>query len=87
MVVGIIVGAVLALCAVLVLAVPAVLVVVLTRRSAVRPAVVNGALILLGLIKLEDVDQGLMEGLLKYGIVAIVGLGRRRRGRHLVPVP
>ena len=69
-VVGLIGGAVLAI-AVIVLAVPAVLVVVLSAFSGAA-GVVNGALILLGLIKLEDVDQGLMEGLLKYGWIAVV---------------
>lgn len=69
-VVGLIGGAVLAI-AVIVLAVPAVLVVVLSAFSGAA-GVVNGALILLGLIKLQDVEQGLMEGLLKYGWVAVV---------------
>jgi hypothetical protein len=56
---------------VIVLAVPAYLVIILTAFSGAA-GVVNGALILLGLIKLPDIDQGLMEGLLKYGVVAIV---------------
>jgi Domain of unknown function (DUF4203) len=69
-VVGLIGGVILAL-AVLVLAVPAILVVVVSAFSGAA-AVVNGALILLGSIQLEDVDAGLMEGLLKYGPVAVV---------------
>lgn len=69
-VVGLIGGVILAI-AVLVLAVPAVLVVVVSAFSGAA-GVVNGALILLGVIKLDDVDAGLMEGLLKYGVVAVV---------------
>ncbi len=69
-VVGIIAGVALAI-AVLILAVPAVLVVVVSAFSGAA-AVVNGALILLGQVKLDDVDAGLMEGLLKYGVVAVV---------------
>lgn len=69
-IVGLIGGAILAI-AVIVLAVPAVLVVVVSAFSGAA-AVVNGALILLGQVKLDDVDAGLMEGLLKYGIVAVV---------------
>ena len=66
---GIVVGAILAL-AVLVLAVPAIVVVVLTAFSGAA-AVVNGVLILLGQIKFEDIDAGLMEGLLKFGPIAL----------------
>lgn len=69
-IVGLIGGAALAVI-VLVLAVPALLVIVLTAFSGAA-GVVNGALILLGQIDLADVDAGLMEGLLKYGVVAIV---------------
>jgi hypothetical protein len=69
-IVGIIAGVALAI-AVLILAVPAVLVVVVSAFSGAA-AVVNGALILLGQVKLDDVDAGLMEGLLKYGVVAVV---------------
>lgn len=69
-IVGLIGGVILAI-AVLVLAVPAVLVVVISAFSGAA-GVVNGALILLGVIKLDDVDAGLMEGLLKYGVVAVV---------------
>ncbi len=69
-IVGLIAGVALAI-AVLVLAVPAVLVVVISAFSGAA-GVVNGALILLGVIKLDDVDAGLMEGLLKYGVVAVV---------------
>jgi hypothetical protein len=70
-VVGLLGGAALAIL-VLVLAVPAMLVIVLSAFSGAA-GVVNGALILLGLIQIEDIDQGLMEGLLKYGVVAVVG--------------
>jgi hypothetical protein len=66
---GLVVGAIVAL-AVLVLAVPAIVVVVLSAFSGAA-AVVNGALILLGQIKLEDIDAGLMEGLLKFGPIAL----------------
>jgi len=68
-VVGLIVGAIVAL-AVLVLAVPAIVVVVLTAFSGAA-GVVNGVLILLGQIDLGDVDAGLMEGLLKFGPIAL----------------
>jgi hypothetical protein len=67
---GLAVGAIFAI-AVLVLAIPAILIVVLSAFSGAA-AVVNGALIALGVIKVEDVNLGLMEGLLKYGAVAIV---------------
>lgn len=70
-VVGIAGGIVLAI-AVLVLAVPAILVIVLTAFSGAA-AVVNGALVLLGQIKFENIDQGFFEGLLAYGPIAIVG--------------
>lgn len=69
-IVGILAGVALAL-AVLVLAVPAILVIVLSAFSGAA-GVVNGALVLLGQIKLDSIDQGLMEGLLKHGIIAIV---------------
>lgn len=69
-VVGLLLGALFAV-AVLVLAVPAILVVVLSAFSGAA-AVVNGALVLLGQIKVEDIDGGLMDGLLKYGAVAVV---------------
>lgn len=69
-IIGLIGGAIFAI-AVIVLAAPAYLIIVLSAFSGAA-GVVNGALILLGMIKLGDVDQGLMEGLLKYGVVAIV---------------
>lgn len=68
-VVGIIAGVAFAI-AVLVLAVPAIVVVVVSAFSGAA-GVVNGVLILLGSIKLEDIDAGLMEGLLKYGPIAL----------------
>lgn len=67
---GLLGGALIAL-GVLALGVPVFLVIILTAFSGAA-GVVNGALILLGFIKVEDVDQGLMEGLLKYGVVALV---------------
>ena len=70
-VVGLIVGALFAV-AVIILAVPIILVVVLSAFSGAA-AVVNGVLILLGQIQLDDIDAGLMEGLMRYGAVAIVG--------------
>lgn len=70
--VGLIVGAILAIITI-VLAVPAWLIVVL---SAVGGAVaaVNGVLILLGRIQLEDISSGLGEGLLKDPIIATIGV-------------
>lgn len=67
---GLLGGALIAL-GVLALGVPVFLVIILTAFSGAA-GVVNGALILLGFIKVEDVDQGLMDGLLKYGVVALV---------------
>lgn len=67
---GLLGGALIAL-GVLALGVPVFLVIILTAFSGAA-GVVNGALILLGFIKVEDVDQGLMEGLLKYGVLALV---------------
>jgi hypothetical protein len=69
-VVGLIGGAVLAV-AVLVLAVPAILIVVLSAFSGAA-AVVNGVLLALGQVKVDSVDGGLMDGLIKYGPVALV---------------
>jgi hypothetical protein len=69
-VIGLVGGAVLAV-AVLVLAVPAILIVVLSAFSGAA-AVVNGALVLLGQIKVADIDGGMMDGLIKYGPVALV---------------
>jgi len=70
--VGLVVGAILAIITI-VLAVPAWLIVVL---SAVGGAVaaVNGVLILLGRIQLEDISSGLGEGLLKDPIIAPIGV-------------
>ena len=70
--VGLVVGAILAIITI-VLAVPAWLIVVL---SAVGGAVaaVNGVLILLGRIPLEDISSGLGEGLLKDPIIATIGV-------------
>ena len=69
---GLVVGAILAFITI-VLAVPAWLIVVL---SAVGGAVaaVNGVLILLGRIQLEDISSGLGEGLLKDPIIATIGV-------------
>jgi hypothetical protein len=69
---GLVVGAILAFITI-VLAVPAWLIVVL---SAVGGAVatVNGALILIGRIKLEDISSGLGEGLLKDPLIATIGV-------------
>ena len=53
------------------LAVPAILVIVISAFSGAA-AVVNGVLLLLGQIQVADVDGGLMDGLLKNGVVAIV---------------
>ena len=67
---GIVVGVILAV-AVLVLAVPALLVIVISAFSGAA-GVVNGVLILLGQIQVADIDGGLMDGLLKYGAVGII---------------
>jgi len=69
-VVGLIGGAILAI-AVLVLAVPAILIVVLSAFSGAA-AVVNGVLLVLGQIKVDSVQGGLMDGLIKYGPIALV---------------
>jgi hypothetical protein len=69
-IIGIVVGVILAV-AVLVLAVPALLVIVISAFSGAA-GVVNGVLILLGQIQVGDIDGGLMDGLLKYGAVGII---------------
>jgi hypothetical protein len=69
-VVGLVVAAVVGF-GVLVLAVPAFLVVFLSAIGGAA-AVVNGVLILLGRVALEDVDFGLTQGLYKEGAIAIV---------------
>jgi hypothetical protein len=69
-VVGILAGVLLAI-VVLVLAVPAILVIVISAFSGAA-AVVNGVLILLGQIQVADVDGGLMDGLIKYGAVGVI---------------
>jgi hypothetical protein len=69
-VVGLIVAAVVGF-GVLVLAVPAFLVVFLSAIGGAA-AVVNGVLILLGRVALEDVNFGLTQGLYKEGVIAIV---------------
>jgi hypothetical protein len=68
---GLVVGALFAV-AVIILAVPVVLVIVLSAFGGAA-AVVNGVLILLGQIPLDNIDSGLMEGLMRYGAVSIVG--------------
>ena len=67
---GLIVGALFAV-AIVLLAVPVYVVIFLTAASGAA-AVVNGALILLGQIKVEDIDSGLTEGLLRYGVIGVV---------------
>ena len=57
--------------AIVLLAVPVWLVVILTAASGAA-AVVNGVLILFGFIQVDDIDTGLTEGLLSYGVIAIV---------------
>jgi len=69
---GLVAAAVVALITI-VLAVPAWLVVVLSAIGG-AVAAVNGALILLGRIQLEDIDSGLGEGLLKDPLIAVVGV-------------
>ena len=57
--------------AVVLLAIPVYVVIFLTAASGAA-AVVNGVLILFGMIQVEDIDTGLTEGLLRYGVIAIV---------------
>ena len=54
-----------------VLAVPIFLVIFLTAASGAA-AVVNGVLILFGQIKVEDIDTGLTEGLIKFGAIGVI---------------
>jgi hypothetical protein len=68
---GLLLAAVLAFLTI-VLAVPAYLVVIFSALGGAI-ATVNGALILLGRIQLEDISHGLGEGLLKDPIIAVVG--------------
>lgn len=63
--------AVLVAIAVVVLAVPAWLVILLSALGGAA-AVVNGALILLGRIQLNDIEQGLTQGLLKEGAIGVI---------------
>jgi hypothetical protein len=67
---GLIVAVVLAFVTIA-LSVPAYLVVVLSAIGG-AVAAVNGVLILLGRIKLEDIDAGLGEGLLRDPVVAVI---------------
>lgn len=57
----------------IVLAVPAWLVVVLSAIGG-AVAAINGVLILLGRIQLEDISSGLGEGLLKDPLIAVIGV-------------
>jgi hypothetical protein len=57
----------------IVLAVPAWLIVVLSGIGG-AVAAVNGLLILLGRIQLEDISSGLGEGLLKDPLIAVIGV-------------
>ena len=69
---GLLAAAVLAFITI-VLAVPAWLVVVLSAIGG-AVAAVNGVLILLGRIQLEDISSGLGEGLLKDPLIATIGV-------------
>jgi hypothetical protein len=68
--VGLIVGAVFAF-ATFVLGVPAFLVIYLSAISGAA-AVVNGVLVLFGVIKLSDLESGFFSGLLTNGVVGII---------------
>ena len=68
---GLVVAAVLAFLTII-LAVPAYLVIIFSAIGG-GVAAVNGLLILLGRIKLEDISSGLGEGLLKDPLIAVVG--------------
>jgi len=67
---GITLGAVFAIGA-FVLAFPVVLVIVVSAASGAA-AVVNGALILFGSIKVEDLSEGVFGGLIKYGPIGLI---------------
>ena len=67
---GITLGAVFAIGA-FVLAFPVVLVIVVSAASGAA-AIVNGALILLGSIKVEDLSDGVFGGLIKYGPIGVI---------------
>jgi hypothetical protein len=69
---GLIAAAVVAVITI-VLAVPAWLIVVLSGIGG-AVAAVNGLLILLGRIQLEDISSGLGEGLLKDPLIAVIGV-------------
>ena len=69
---GLVVGAILAFITI-VLAVPAWLIVVLSAVGG-AVAVVNGALILIGRIELEDISFGLGQGLDKDPLIATIGV-------------
>ncbi len=68
-VVGLIVGGALAI-ATFLAGVPALLVIIFSAISGAG-AVVNGALIFLGRIQVEDLDSGLLSGLLTDGIIGV----------------
>lgn len=69
---GLVLGAIVAILTI-VLAVPAWLIIVLSAIGG-AVAAVNGVLILLGRIQLEDISAGLGEGLLKDPLIAVVGV-------------
>jgi hypothetical protein len=71
-VVGLIVGAVFAV-GIFVLAVPAFLVIAVSAIGGAMAAV-NGVLILLGRIDLDDIHAGRAQGLLKEGVIGIVAV-------------
>ena len=73
LIVGLVVGAVFAIGTFL-LGVPAVLIVLVSAMSGAA-AMVNGALILLGRIKVEDLDSGLLSGLLTDSFIGVVAWG------------
>jgi hypothetical protein len=67
---GIVLGAIFAAGAFL-LAFPVVLVIVVSAASG-AVAIVNGVLILFGVIKVESLDNGIFGGLIKYGAVGLI---------------
>jgi hypothetical protein len=69
-VIGLIVGVLFAI-GVILLAVPVYVVIFLTAISGAA-AIVNGVLILLGQIQIDDIDSGLTEGLLRFGVISVV---------------
>ena len=83
LVAGLVVGAAFAIIT-FVLGIPVVLIVLISAISGAA-AMVNGVLIILGRIKVEDLDSGLLSGLMTDTTIGDHHLGRHRRRGGLVP--